>query len=157
NTIDKILTGEYDEEIKNQVREKAIHLTQKDNFQGLQLWLAQYVVYGRHSEAENSDNWKMSHDIQKYLYNFKQHSIRNPIVEQVVTETLCVVKDVWEYNAEKNNIPYEMVYDERKKKLVKSYKRVFDEIHIELGREMKNPADDRKQITNQVSENENTN
>src|SRR5690606_19630936 len=99
NTIDKILTGEYDEEIKNQVREKAIHLTQKDNFQGLQLWLAQYVVYGRHSEAENSDNWKMSHDIQKYLYNFKQHSIRNPIVEQVVTETLCVVKDVWEYNA----------------------------------------------------------
>ncbi len=33
----------------------------------------------------------------------------------------------------------------------------FDEIHIELGREMKNTADDRKKITEQVTANENTN
>jgi len=25
----------------------------------------------------------------------KQHSLRNPIVEQVITETLRVVKDIW--------------------------------------------------------------
>jgi CRISPR-associated endonuclease Csn1 len=33
----------------------------------------------------------------------------------------------------------------------------FDEIHVELGREMKNTAEDRAKITNQVTENENTN
>ena len=33
----------------------------------------------------------------------------------------------------------------------------FNEIHIELGREMKLPAEDGKKITNQISENENTN
>jgi CRISPR-associated endonuclease Csn1 len=33
----------------------------------------------------------------------------------------------------------------------------FDEIHVELGREMKNTAEDRAKITNQVTDNENTN
>lgn len=126
-------------------------------FQGLRLHIAQYLVYGRHSEAIDTEQWKTSHDVQKYLYEFKQHSLRNPIVEQVVTETLRVVKDIWEHYGEKNNIPFNMVYDEVKQKNVKSYQRFFDEIHIELGREMKNSAEDRKAITNQVMDNENTN
>lgn len=33
----------------------------------------------------------------------------------------------------------------------------IDEIHIELGREMKNPADKRKRMTTQILENENAN
>src|SRR5690606_27358897 len=33
----------------------------------------------------------------------------------------------------------------------------FNEIHVELGRELKNPADRRKRLTNQILENENTN
>ena len=127
------------------------------SFQGLQLHIAQYVVYGRHSEAGNIDHWKMSHDIQDYLYRFKQHSLRNPIVEQVITETLRTVKDIWEHYAEKNSIPYEMIFDEHKKKKVRNYNKFFDEIHIELGREMKNTAEDRKEMTKQISENENTN
>jgi len=136
--IGKILTGEYDEEIKIRVREKAIHLTEKNHFQGLQLWLAQYIVYDRHSEAALAGKWKTVIDLEKYLKEFKQHSLRNPIVEQVVTETLRVVKDIWlKYGNGTGNF--------------------FDEIHIELGREMKNTAEDRKKITNQVSENENTN
>ncbi|MCA0431395.1 MAG: type II CRISPR RNA-guided endonuclease Cas9 [Bacteroidetes bacterium] len=136
--IDKILTGEYDETIKNRVREKAIHLTQKENFQGLQLWLAQYIVYDRHSEAEIAGKWKSVADLEKYINEFKQHSLRNPIVEQVVTETLRVVKDIW-------------------KQFGKSAENFFDEIHVELGREMKNTADERKRLTNTVTENENTN
>ncbi|MBS1644488.1 MAG: type II CRISPR RNA-guided endonuclease Cas9, partial [Bacteroidetes bacterium] len=136
--IDKILTREYDEEIKNRVREKAIHLTQKEDFQGLQLWLAQYIVYDRHSEAEISGKWKSVNDLEKYINEFKQHSLRNPIVEQVVTETLRVVKDIW--------VQYG-----------KSAENFFDEIHIELGREMKNTAEDRIAISKQVTENENTN
>lgn len=136
--IDKILTGEYDEEIKNRVREKVIDLNGKNHFQGLQLWLAQYIVYNRHSEASDSIQWKTVTDLEKYLEGFKQHSLRNPIVEQVISETLRVVKDIWIHYG-------------------KGAEMFFDEIHIELGREMKNTAEDRKRITNQVTENENTN
>ncbi|TJZ62987.1 type II CRISPR RNA-guided endonuclease Cas9 [Sphingobacterium olei] len=138
NRIWKIITGEVDEEIKNRVREKAIHLTTEENFQGVQLWLAQYVVYDRHSEANNAGKWNSVADLEKYLEEFKQHSLRNPIVEQVVTETLRVVRDIWA-------------------KYGSGIKDFFNEIHIELGREMKNTAEDRKKITNQVTENENTN
>lgn len=136
--IQKIITAEYDNEIKDRVREKAIHLTTENDFQGLQLWLAQYIVYGRHSEAANLGKWNSIDDLENYLQDFKQHSLRNPIVEQVVTETLRVVKDIWKYYGN-------------------GTKDFFDEIHIELGREMKNTAEDRKRITNMVTENENTN
>lgn len=36
-------------------------------------------------------------------------------------------------------------------------KRFFDEIHVELGREMKNPAIKRKKLSQKIQENENTN
>lgn len=138
--IDKIITGEYDEKIKNRVREKAeqFQLNSLEDFQNLPLWLAQYIVYNRHSEAEIAGKWESVSDLENYLKEFKQHSLRNPIVEQVITETLRVVKDIWHQygNGTKN---------------------FFDEIHIELGREMKNTADERKRITNSVTENENTN
>lgn len=136
--IDKIITGEYDEKIKNRVREKAEHLTVAIDFQDLPLWLAQYVVYGRHSEASVTAKWNSVEDLNTYLQNFKQHSLRNPIVEQVITETLRVVKDIW-------------------LKYGNGTKDFFSEIHIELGREMKNTADERKRLTNMDTENENTN
>ena len=131
--IDKIITGEYDEKIENRVREKAIHLADVSDFRGLPLWLVCYIVYGRHSEAKEITQWKSPADIDSYLKSFKQHSLRNPIVEQIIIETLRVVRDIWK---QVGNI---------------------DEIHVELGREMKNPADKRKKMTQQMSENENTN
>lgn len=136
--IEKILTGEFDENIKDRVRERTILLTEPHHFQGLQLWLAQYIVYDRHSEASIAGKWKSVADLDQYLETFKQHSLRNPIVEQVVTETLRVVKDIW-LKLGNGAIDY------------------FSEIHIELGREMKNTAADRKAITDQVTINENTN
>ncbi|HFI4797223.1 TPA: type II CRISPR RNA-guided endonuclease Cas9 [Elizabethkingia anophelis] len=136
--IQKIITGEYDENIKDRVREKAVHLTKETDFQGLQLWLAQYIVYGRHSEAAMLGKWNSADDLEEFLKEFKQHSLRNPIVEQVITETLRVIKDIWV-------------------KYGNGAKDFFNEIHIELGREMKLPAEDRKKITSQISENENTN
>lgn len=136
--IGNIISGEYDEEIKNRVREKTVHLTIEEDFQGLPLWLAQYIVYDRHSEANMTGKWNTVADLEKFLEEFRQHSLRNPIVEQVVTETLRVVKDIWiKYgNGEKD---------------------FFKEIHIELGREMKNTAEERKRLTSMVAENENTN
>jgi hypothetical protein len=136
--IEKIITGEYDEDIKNRVREKAINLTENEHFQGLPLWLASYIVYDRHSEADLAGKWNSTADLEKYLEDFKQHSLRNPIVEQIVTETLRVVRDIWEQYGQGTND-------------------FFDEIHIELGREMKNTAEDRRFLTEQVNSNENTN
>lgn len=136
--IQKIITGEYDENIKDKVREKAIHLTTETDFQGIQLWLAQYIVYGRHSEAAMLGKWNSADDLEQFLKEFKQHSLRNPIVEQVITETLRVVKDIWQ-------------------KYGNGAKDFFREIHIELGREMKLPAEERERLTRQISENENTN
>jgi CRISPR-associated endonuclease Csn1 len=136
--IEKLLTGEYDEDIKNRVREKTIHLSDYSDFQGLPLWLAQYIVYDRHSEAELAGKWNSIADLEAYINEFKQHSLRNPIVEQIILETLRVVKDIWV-------------------QFGKSAENFFSEIHIELGREMKHTAEERKRITNTVSENENTN
>ncbi|WP_435523936.1 type II CRISPR RNA-guided endonuclease Cas9 [Chryseobacterium indoltheticum] len=104
----------------------------------MQLWLAQYIVYGRHSEASIIGKWNSADDLEEFLKDFKQHSLRNPIVEQVITETLRVVKDIWV-------------------KYGNGAKDFFNEIHIELGREMKLPADERDKLTRQISENENTN
>lgn len=140
NRIEKIIHGEADNSIRNIIREKAknISLTEPDHFQGLPLWLAQYVVYDRHAEAALAGRWQSAKDLEAYLEDFRQHSLRNPIVEQVVTETLRVVRDIWQqYGAGAENY--------------------FDEIHVELGREMKNTAEDRKRISNVVSANEATN
>lgn len=131
--IDKLLTGEWDEKIRNRVREKTIHLNEVADFRGLPLWLACYVVYDRHSETGEVLKWNSPEDLEKYLKAFKQHSLRNPIVEQVITETLRTVRDIWKQVGH------------------------IDEIHIELGREMKNPADKRKRMTERALENENAN
>ncbi|MBS4064998.1 MAG: hypothetical protein KGZ74_10595, partial [Chitinophagaceae bacterium] len=73
--IQKILSGEYDETIRDKIRDKAFHLKQEDHFQGLQLWLAQYIVYGRHSEAAEIGKWNSVDDLEQYLQDFKQHSL----------------------------------------------------------------------------------
>lgn len=131
--IGKIISGEADDSIANRVRDKAMALNDIADFQGLPIWLACYVVYNRHSEATSVRKWESPEDIDLYLQNFKQFSLRNPIVEQIVTETLRVVRDIW-----------------------RQYGHI-DEIHLEMGRDLKNPADKRKKISEQVLKNENAN
>lgn len=136
--IQKIINGEYDEKIKDKVREKAIYLQTENDFRALPLWLSSYVIYDRHSESGDNQQWIKPKQLENCIKEFKQHSLRNPIVEQVITETLRVVKDIWQH------------YGEGKENF-------FDEIHVELGRDMKNPADKRKRMTEQITNNQNTN
>lgn len=141
--IDKIINAEFDEKIRDRVRDKAISLKAVQDFQGLPLWLTSYIVYDRHSEDGDIKKWLLAKDIENYLNpkmegSFKQHSLRNPIVEQVITEALRVVKDIWN------------VYGN-------GAENFFNEIHIELGRSMKNTKADREYLTKQITENENTN
>ena len=131
--IDKIISGEYDEKIKMRVRDMAMHLNNVSSFKGLPTWLACYVVYDRYSEAKEVRKWKTPLDIDDYLKKFKQHSLHNPIVEQVVLETLRTVRDIWK------QVGY------------------IDEIHVELGREMKKTKAERADMTRRIQENENAN
>lgn len=131
--IEKLLSGEYDSDIDDRLRERVAGLQSVADFQGLPLWLVCYVVYGRHSEGKGIGKWQSPEDIDLYLNEFKQHSLRNPIVEQVVTETLRTVRDVWRKAGH------------------------IDEIHVELGRELKSTNEQRARITRKIIENENTN
>lgn len=131
--IGKIINGEADDTISAISREKFLGISDLESCQGMPLWLACYAVYGYHSELTETDKWNSPDDIDRFLAEFKQHELRNPIVEGVVTETLRTVRDLWRKNG------------------------AIDEIHIELGREMKNPADKRRKLTLQNGTNENTN
>ncbi len=131
--ISKLLSGEFDDGIDNFTRDniikffksergKRIYELSIEDFQGLPVWLACYVVYGNHSERHLINKFE-SHrdiDIMKLIPN---NSLRNPIVEKVIRETLRIIKDVWERYGQP------------------------DEIHIELGRELKKNAEERKKIS----------
>lgn len=132
-----ILEKVSDSDIPKQVLKSFINCTEFNK--GLNTYQASYLIYDRHSEASDITKWKTPADIEHFLkHDFKQHSLRNPIVEQVITETLRIVKDIWQH------------YGEGKENF-------FNEIHIELGREMKNDKATRERMTKQISQNENTN
>lgn len=133
--IEKIINGEADDSISGRTREQAVkaNLKSVDDFSSLPMYLASYVVYDRHSENADATKWHTPDDIDRFLKQFKQHSLRNPIVEQVILEALRTVRDIWRKTGD------------------------FDEIHVELGRDMKNTAEKRKNIMQKALENENTN
>lgn len=110
--------------------EKAIKKLLPYLSKGVQLWMAEEQVYGKKT---NSDKWTTPEEMKKYIDGFKVGSLRNPIVEQCIMESLRTVHDIWKQFGH------------------------IDEIHVELGREMKNPADKRKKMTEHIQENENTN
>jgi len=100
---------------------------------GVALHDAWQEVYQHWSEGLDTKKWESPSDLHSYICQFQQHSLRNPIVEQCILETLRTVGDIWQRFGH------------------------IDEIHLELGREMKNPADKRKRIADQNLRNENTN
>ena len=116
-------------DIKQKVLDKEEINGEIEDFQGLWISSACYLAYGRYSEVGEVQFWESPYDIEKYLKEeFKQHSLNNPVVEKVLVETLHLVKDIWMYFGE------EIGKDETGNII---YKKFFDRIHIELGREMK--------------------
>ncbi|WP_461637755.1 type II CRISPR RNA-guided endonuclease Cas9 [Labilibaculum euxinus] len=127
-----------DDDVPKQLLKSFLAYPKNTQLKGLNTYQACYAVYQRHSEVGDILRWKTPQDIDLFLQDFKQHSLRNPIVEQVVTETLRVVRDIWQYYGG-GQTDY------------------FSEIHVELGRDMKNSSDKRKSIAANQTENENTN
>ena len=128
--IEHLITGEVDDMLKPRTRELTECLRNITDFQGLRVDLACQVVYGRSSEASDLTKWDSPEDIDRFLSTFKQNTMRNPVVEQIVQETLRVARDIW-----------------------KEYGRI-DEIHVELGRSLKAPAEERAEMQRTQWENE---
>lgn len=111
-----------------------------NDFQFLDLTQASYLVYGRHSELAVAKYWdspqKIREEINKEL---KHHSLNNPVAEKVLKETMKVVADIWEYHGN-------------------SAKNFFNEIHVEVARDLQKSNEDKKEIyekqKNNRSENE---
>ncbi|UGU16401.1 hypothetical protein LS482_00695 [Sinomicrobium kalidii] len=117
----KHLNEVADDDVQKQVLKSFIN--KSDLTKGLSTYQAGYLIYDKHSEKDKikiNDIEEFAKYIQKEIPN---NSLRNPIVEQVVRETMFLVRDVWKQYGE------------------------IDEIHIELGRNLKNNADRRKQIS----------
>ncbi|HRN15935.1 MAG TPA: HNH endonuclease domain-containing protein, partial [Xylanibacter oryzae] len=132
--INNIINGVEDDTISSRVREKFSCLTNIEQYCGLELWQACYIVYNRHSEAEDTTVWNEPEDIDYYLRTvFKQNSLRNPVVESVLCETLRVVRDLW-----------------------KTYGKI-DEVHVEMGRDLKQDSRSRLKDTQRMLESERTN
>ncbi len=128
--IEHLLTGEVDDNISDRMREKLKEMNHISDFQGLPLWLAEYVVY---DVRKNDTKWETPEDIDNYLQSFRLHSLNNPIVEQVVMESLRTVRDIWKQEGH------------------------IDEIHIEMGRELKQNAEQRKNTLARQTDNEKAN
>lgn len=100
------------------------------DFTGLPTFLSSYIVYGRHCERANESKYESIDELNvKEIIPY--NSLRNPVVEKIIRETLSLVKDVWKN--EKLGRP--------------------DYIHVELGREMKNNNEERKKITESNAKN----
>jgi CRISPR-associated endonuclease Csn1 len=128
--LEKILDGEFDDNISEQVRQlfQKYQMEKQEHCQGLSTPMAAYAVYGVHSERTTSCYTSPDQVIPKDPLN-----LRNPVVEQVVNETLRLVRDVW-----------------------KTHGRPF-EIHIELARELKKNRKEREEMTKMMSDNEQEN
>jgi len=128
--LQNIFTGEFDEGISNLVRDlfEKHKIQKEEDCKGMIVPMASYTVYGIHSERNNSYYDKPEQVIPKEPLN-----LRNPIVEQVVNETLRLTKDIWN-----------------------TYGRPY-EIHIELARDLKKNAKEREDISKMITENENDN
>jgi CRISPR-associated endonuclease Csn1 len=87
---------------------------------GIMYAFASSLVYGSHTKDKIKSQLSNYHDI-KYI----ERNLRNPVVEQIVNETMQVVKAIWKkYNFSSDDL----------------------EIRVELARELKNSAAEREKI-----------
>lgn len=131
--IEHLATGEVDETLSIKLRERLAQYDSIDKCKGVPLHEACYIVYGRHSELAENRQWEKPEDIDEYLKSFRQHSLNNPVVEQVVTESLRTVRDIWKHYGKP------------------------DEIHVELGRDLKKTREERDRLSKTILEGEETN
>lgn len=130
--LNHIIDGEDDPTISNEEREVWKGFCHEEDFQGLRPWMACMAVYGKSAGLEK-ETMEKPEDIDRWLKKFRHGSLRNPIVEQVVLETMRVVADAWRRFGK------------------------IDEIHIEMARELKKTNAERQQMTKDQAKREEDN
>lgn len=120
NNIDKNikrLNEVSDDDVQKQVLKSFIG--KDDLTKELNTYQAGYLIYDKHSEKDKTPINSVE-ELTKYIQKeIPNNSLRNPVVEQVVRETMFLVRDIWSKFGE------------------------IDEIHIELGRELKKNSEDK--------------
>ena len=116
-----------DDDVQKQLLKSFI--SKKENLlTGLNTYQACYLTYDRHSERANNEKYSQPSDFN-IMEKLPNNSLRNPVVEQVIREALFLVKDVWDQYGQP------------------------DEIHIEMGRDLKKNAEERKRATEAAAKN----
>lgn len=96
------------------------------DFQGLPVYLALTMQYGKYQAVEEVKKYEKPADIKL----IDRHSIRNPLVEQILNEMLQTVREIWtEYGRP-------------------------DKIRVELARDLKKSAKERQNTTTAVKKNQ---
>jgi CRISPR/Cas system Type II protein with McrA/HNH and RuvC-like nuclease domain len=98
-------------------------------------WAACQLMYGRHTAEIPKEIFSTPSQITQLK---PEETLRNPVVEQIVNEALQVVKDIW-----------------KTKKFGVNNKEL--EIRVELARELKNSAEERKAMFEGIINNEKLN
>lgn len=126
--INHLIDGEDDESLAEKMRVRFSNLKSLTDFQGIDMPAARYLVYGQSDldGYERIENWEQ-------LKTIPHNTLRNPLVEQIINETIRLTKDIW-----------------------KTYGQP-DQIRVELGRELKNNAKDRKGLWDSIQKNETEN
>ncbi len=107
----------------------------QEDFKELNLTKASYLIYGRHSELAFAKHWNSPDQIRNELHQeLKQHSLNNPVAEKVLLEMMQIVADIWEHYG-------------------KGERKFFSRIHVEVGRELKKSAKEKKADTERMSSN----
>ena len=101
-------------------RKRLSKFDDEKQFTGLNYWEAAAIIYGQHAKhGEQSENIKK--DIDKLFEPVKRNSVNNPVVEKIVNETISLCKEIY------------LRYG-------------FDEVRIELSRELKSSREEREQM-----------
>ena len=121
NKIIKLLNENVSDPFEKSAQEyleKNIDLLQEG---GIMNAYATILIYDRHTAKEYGKDDLI--DNYKKIRRLQQGELRNPLVEQIISETLIVIRDIWE-----------------------KYGNKPDEIRLELSRELKNNAERRAKI-----------
>lgn len=136
--------------IKPEVLDKENIQGEITDLQGLWVSSACYLVYGRYSESSDETHWTQPYQIKDFLLSkeFKHNSINNPVVEKVLRETLMVVHDIWTTFGEE-----EGTSTKEDGTPVKTYKKYFDQINIEIGTSLKKNSKQKEHDSKKNAEN----
>lgn len=147
--IEKIFTGEVDEELEVSVRELFKSKRSVSEFQGMRYWEAASLVYNDHRRTADKP-----HAEPGEMKAVPRGEMRNSVVEQVVNEVLMVTRDIWATYGRPTSIRVELARELRMN--AKERERMFsgnkkrskerDDIRDELTSRFKIPKPTRKDV-----------